>query len=617
MKRWWLLAPALHLLGLALYLDWAEVLTNPPVVDTDHAMHWAQVWAVSHFLDTGHLWGYDPYFMAGWPAGTLFDVDNKLVEVASWALSRAGLPLPLSYNLVLLGLIVLAPLAFYPAARWLGLEPKAAALAQLAALALWYFDPALRWAWQGGTFAFAAAVCAALLVVAAAAQLTAPGTPLSKRPALWLAWFGLGAALFWLHALTFVVLLAPLAVLTIQRWPGLGWPRRSIILLWPPLVVLANLPWLLPAWRFAWAGTITDKFLQGGLPALAADLLGLGRVDGAARPGLLGLRWLVLVAGSWGLWRLARRDAGFRAVAAGAWLGLLLAYFAVHLPGGERLEPYRYIFQAASWPAVGLSAGLGRLRRLLAQHDPGGDPLRGWRRGLAAGLIGLAVLWVGRAAWQFRPPPLGGPAEHRWQGPSPEVRRLCRHLRELPANSGRVLVDDWRVGALLPWCSDAQVIGGPFGWVWTEYGYSNASIWEFLRMPYPEYTVPMWQSALATYDVRWLVANQEWQPATLANWLAAHPDQATPGPTFGRYRLYAVRPTGARIAVRADYDGLAVTADPAEAAVVLPYHWLPTLRARPAAVRLQPQRIGRDPIPFIRVEPAGIADFTVCNYTAC
>src|SRR5204862_14430 len=66
----------------------------------------------------------------------------------------------------------------------------------------------------------------------------------------------------------------------------------------------------------------------------------------------------------------------------------------------------------------------------------------------------------------------GTPADHL-SGPTSAERAVCSVLRGLDLQSGRVLANDWRLGAYLPTCSGAQVIGGPFLWVWTVYGYSN------------------------------------------------------------------------------------------------------------------------------------------------
>ena len=600
----------LHLVALFLFLDWREVLDNPPVADTDYATHWAEVWSVSHYLEDGHLWGYDPYFMAGHPEGTLFDIDNKFIEVAAFALSRLGLPLPLSYNLALVSLMALAPLAIYPTSRLLGLGRGDALLAQLAALGLWYLDPAFRWSWQGSTLAFASAVCLSLLVLASAINLTHPER--SPAPSAWLLWFVLGPLLFWLHALTFFLLLLPLILLTLHRWHVLSGVRRMILIVWPVIVLLANAPWLLAASRFFWARTASGHFLQGGLPALGADLFGIGRVDGASTVSLLGLRWLVLLLGGLGLWRMARRGPGGQAPAIGACGAFLVAYGAVYLPDGGNLQPYRYVEQAAMWSALGVGPGLRVLTDIYATRMP-----QRVRVGVVTILAFFAILWVGNAAWRFRPPPIGGPAHHRWQGPSPTVIEICEHLKEMPLERGRLLTDDARLGALLPWCSGAQVIGGHFFEIWTQYGYANATISDFLDVPYEDYTVTTWQESLEIYNVHWIIAHEEWAISgwyTLADWLADHPHQVIAGPRFGPYRFYQVRDAADELpfTIRAEHGRLLITDAPAQS-FTLPFHWIPYLRTAPPSVRLSPETIGDDPIPFIRVEPAGNATIEICT----
>lgn len=607
----WSLLLLLHLMGLALYLDWREVLTNPPVADTDYATHWAEVWSISHYLDHGRLWGYDPYFMAGHPEGTIFNIDNKLIEVTSWALSRAGLPLPLAYNLVLLSLMSMAPLAFYPAGRLFGLSPRKAFLGGVAALCLWYLDPALRWRWQGGTLAFASTTCLSLLVLAAAVRLCRPGQV--YRSAL-LIWFGLGPLLFWLHATTFLLLLIPLTTLTLLRWQELVWRQRLYLLLWPPLVLLVTAPWLVTAVRFSSYLAPSNQFLQGGLPALAADVLGIVRVDGASRPAHLGVRWLVLAIGGLGLWRQARHDWAFRPVGAAVVAGLLLAYGGVYLPSGGNLQPYRYIEQAALWSTIGIGTGLEAVWRFGWET---GREQRG-RRAAFLLLCGLALVWVGNGLRIFRPPLVGGLSVHRWQGPTADVHDLCHHLRGLPLESGRVMVMDTRVGALLPWCSGAQVIGGHFFEIWTQFGYTNSGIQRFLGMAYEAYDEVTMRQALDTYHVRWIVDHTTLRiPGAyqLSDWLADHPGLVTAGPQFGPYQLYEVI-DAASLPAQAAHGGLIVMQVAADS-LVLPYHWLPTLHAVPQSVQLWPQPIGDDPIPFIGVDPAGANSFVICNDGFC
>jgi hypothetical protein len=664
MRSWlWIVAPILHLIALALYLDWTQIVTNPPVADTDFATHWAETWSVSYFLDDWRLWGYDPSFMAGYPSGALYDIDNKLIEVASWLLSRTPLSLAQSYNVVLVCLIVLAPLAVYPAARWLGLGQGDALAAQLAALGLWYVDPALQWSWQGGTFAFLVAVYIALLVVAAAARLTTAAAPAGVAP--WLVWFVAGPLLFWLHAFAFALLLVPLVTLTVLRWRGLSRRQRLAIELWPPLVVLVNLPWLITALRYLDTLTRSDQFLQGGLAALKADVLGLGYIDGASRPGLLGLRWLVLLVGGVGLWRLCgvrplrgtfprsvasrisvgarfiapgwRSEApgsgagamnraptadatALRAVAAGAWFALVVAYGAIYLPGGGDLQPYRYVQLAAVWSTLGIGAGLRFVALPLARL---GSQRSGAvaRAVVALAVVAAAATWIGMSAWPSRPPALGGPAYHRWRGPSDEIQALCSSLRVETDAGGRVLVDDWRVGALLPWCAGAEVIGGPFLHFSMDYGYANATMWAYLEIAYRDYAPDAFRMALARYDVRWLLIH-DWQAPgwyTLADWLGEHPGEAEIVASSGRYTLYRIvdPEAPAAIHVTATPGTIGVTDAPPGTEIVLPYHWLADLRVESGSARIRPVVVGDDPVSFIVLTAPEGGDARICVHTPC
>lgn len=432
-------------------------------------------------------------------------------------------------------------------------------------------------------------------------------------------WFGLGPLLFWLHGLVFFLLVVPLGVLVIGKWRSLDRRGWLILLLWPPLVMLLNLPWLLPMARFLWAQTGTAAYLQGGLPALAADLLGIGFVEGASWPAQLGVRWLVLALGGLGLWRLARHSSGRegagRAIGITVVVAFVAAYGLSHLPGGGNLQPYRYIEQAALWSTIGLADGLAVLRGWFSSRQGGGR----WRPVLGLVLAAAGLYWLATTGWQFRPVLLGGENQNRWQGPTAEVKALCEHLKTLPGR-GRILLDDFRLAALLPWCSGREVIGGPFAHVFTDYGYANANTTEFLGVPYRDYPARAWQEEISAYQIGWVVAYRDWgRPDwyTLTDWLADHPSKATAGPVFGPYQLYNLNQGIDPLVVEADYNRLRVEADPeqAERGYTLPYHWIPGLRAEPAGVQLRPRYFDGDPAPFIHIEPGGVANFTIYHYT--
>jgi hypothetical protein len=376
-------------------------------------------------------------------------------------------------------------------------------------------------------------------------------------------------------------------------------------------VVAVNLPWIIPSARIAGERARSDFFLRGGLDALAVDVLGIGFIDGTSPPGHLGLRWLVLAVGGVGLWTLGRGRSELWSVAAGAWLGLALAYGAVHLPGGGNLQPYRYIQQAALWSTIGL---MPAIRPLAARWRAG----PAWQSGaIVVGSL-LAVAWISGGLWLFRPAVAGGP-ERVWRGPPDESQAICDVLATDLMSGSRVVVDDWRLAAILPACSSVAVLGGHFLWFPMDYGYATATIWEYLETPYASYDPVTFRSVLETYDARWLLTRRWNHPDwyTLSNWLNDHPGQAEPVRSWDHFDLWRVDIDAPATVVSADYESIRIQEAPAGDEIILPYHWLDSLAAAPDSVALEPVVVGADPVPFIGVRARRTGAVTICVHGPC
>jgi hypothetical protein len=262
------------------------------------------------------------------------------------------------------------------------------------------------------------------------------------------------------------------------------------------------------------------------MPALLFDLLGSGSGWSRASVEHLGLRWLTLAAGLLGLALLTRRQRHWAPVLAGVVTALVFAYGGVYLPGGADFQPYRYLFQAALWATLGVPAALALARRVIPAH--GSVP-----RFVACAVAVPLALWLAIGLRDARPELLGGDAR-AWHGPSDATWALCEFLRS-EHDGGRVLVDDWRLGAVLPACAGVEVIGGPFMYMAIEHGYANATHWSFLGGSYQEQPTAQLQRELAVYDVRYFVTNHElpvdWY--TLRDRLRNEPELAEPIATFG------------------------------------------------------------------------------------
>jgi hypothetical protein len=302
-------------------------------------------------------------------------------------------------------------------------------------------------------------------------------------------------------------------------------------------------------------------------------------------------------------------------------MGLLLAYGGLYLPGGGNLQPYRYIDQAMIWSVVGLGTGLRTL--WATSNDNSGQKRRPTlRRALFLLAAVLVILWVRETVILYRPFRWDGNRCNRWQGPSAEVKAICDYLQTSSPPNGRLLVDDPRIGTLLPWCSGVEVIGGPFFFTWTDYGHTNANMWTFLETPYQDYNPQSWQQALRDYNVEWLIVNTNWGVAewfTMSDWLALYPEAVEAGPQFGLYQFYKVNgyEPDSRLAITADHGSLQIQNATLGQPIRLPYHWIPTLEVWPPnSAQIQTEMVGSDPIPFIVVVPAQ-ASFLICDPTGC
>jgi len=157
-----LIACALGLLGLAGHLalvdhfePFAWLGSTDPITGVDFDTHAEQTWRILEGLDGwGKSWVYDVQLQAGFPNGTIFDADNKLWELWTYALHQLGVPKESGYNsFVFLAHLLVMPWVFL-AARCFGLSTGRAQGAAALASLLWFFDSFAHWFWWIGTVSY-------------------------------------------------------------------------------------------------------------------------------------------------------------------------------------------------------------------------------------------------------------------------------------------------------------------------------------------------------------------------------------------------------------------------------------------------------------------------------
>ncbi len=206
--RSWL-AGFLLLYGLLFlyYFPLDQLFSNVPYRRVDLTTHWYNADLISRALEqSGRAWAYDPTFMAGYPAGTLFDVDNKFVEV--WVFALRFLGTAFAFKLLVALLYAAMPFAVLATARLLHLRAWETTSAVGLAILVWQFDPSAHTMREAGMFTFASISYFAPLLIAALYRFMMTPT---RRYGLLLAL--IAPLLFWLHPLVFFAVLVPVLVL--------------------------------------------------------------------------------------------------------------------------------------------------------------------------------------------------------------------------------------------------------------------------------------------------------------------------------------------------------------------------------------------------------------------
>src|SRR5262245_60714907 len=83
----------LHTLGLAsLFSPLGGLFSNQPVTEQDWGLHFHHLKSMEAFwYQDRTFWGYNPFFMAGYPSNTIQDLSIKFFEFAALGLAPLGL----------------------------------------------------------------------------------------------------------------------------------------------------------------------------------------------------------------------------------------------------------------------------------------------------------------------------------------------------------------------------------------------------------------------------------------------------------------------------------------------------------------------------------------------
>ena len=626
-----------------LWPTWRSIVDpTTPVVIVDHAIHEYHGGLGASFLRaTGTTWGYDPFFMAGYPETPVWDSSSNLAiafnilgnETTSFRAYKVGL-----FLVSVLGLV-----ALMLGAGVAGLSLVEVAVAGfLASVYFWVGYPIALW--RSGLFAFLSAAIGSSLLLGLCVRF-------DRQPSRW-CWVALtvvAAGLFFIHVTTPIMVGggALAFYLLVARRHHRRW--HAAIGGAVALTILANLIWLGPLWRFRSLRVGSGFFMTTDSARFLLDYYLSPSLD--SRTGLI-----LIVLGSIGLttWWFAGRRTAAMAFGGSILALILLTGFGSLWEPTKVMEPLRFrvaFCYLLTLPTASLLvAASSRLARLLG----------GGRVGpVLTALVWVVVLgswgWLDRAYWQAagswlayrRPLAVGYPLE---------ARPLIDWIKRETDLSARILFEDqlrlleptdaesthWT--PLLPTllADDPRLfIGGLYQTAFIQH-HQRASFGDFQLggRPIDEWTPAEIARYADQYNLGWVVC---WSPLSRfvfdrlpgATRVATIPRHATFGrppanneherstifaragvavarryilegeSSYAVYRLdrghsYFLRGRGRITHVTPNRVELADVEPDAEGVVVVSLHWLDSWTTEPPA-SIRPAASWLDPVPLLRI----------------
>lgn len=575
-------------------------LTNDrPIINIDFCSqyYWAQA-AREFEARSDRLWGYDPYFMAGYPLDFLV---NSALPVQLVAAAGPSLNLARVIKACFVISFALVPLTLFFALRHFGLKPWPALMA--AAAGATYF-----WLGENALFGRFGMISGAFLLHFFLVPLSLLLSFLREKKTATLVLLFLAMPLaFIIHKTAFVLVLPVAGLWIAYYWRSISLRDLGKLAAVFVLTILVNLFWLWPFFRFL--GLKVEDPATTYFQNLEALRWITDLVPFQTFFGLPLIRLLILGTGLLGLCRMRRdeKNSAVPILLALAFFGLL-AYFGSFIPPLRHLQPYRYV--TAYFYLWLPFSGSG----LLAIQDK----VSALRGGRILGPVILALILIGL---------LRAPSFNTFAVVSPLKTDLDRDSQALIAwvkantdRSARLLIEDiksWegqpiyggaRLPHLLPGLVPRELIGGPLTNAFILHHWATFQDGRLLNAPIADYPDPRLEQVFSLYNIGWAVC---WSEPAKARF-RKYPGAAAAA-NFGELAVFIIRRDhnffleGAG-RVQADFDRIELSGLTTEGGrVVVSYHWVEGLRAEPPA-GLTRVMVGDDPVGFIGLQrpPAAV-----------
>ncbi len=586
-----------------------DILSSEPMYTDDYSMHYAQCISTKRFfLTEGKCWGYDPYFLAGFPRGVLVNADNKAWELYYFLLSPL-LGSGFAFKSYVLLFLLLYPLCIHAAARNFSLSRAEALLSAFLGILFLHLSlciDLIKW----GMVSYVIMCFYSLYVASLFYRLLAEFT--WKRYA---AVMVCGTVLLMMHILAPLHIFIVLVILYIVFFRNLSTTRHAAVLLLPVMILAFNSYWLIPIAQmlhyktdrpenYAWTLQIRSIFE----PFIVYVKQCRSIPSNAPTLNNTFFEACLLLFGLKGLFHLF--DKGHKktvySLAGGFVFVFFLTYYGSHFDGLAQFQPQRFAIPLNLFLLIPAAAGLAPSVRRLFLHKTAGSLI-----------FIFTLLFVVLYKPVLRP--FGIYYKHKTHRLSctfpVELHRLLDAVKKHTSREGRILIEDSESGggkpeeyygghypALFPEHVKREYLAGPRPMYPIKHSYASFASGVLFEKNITDYSLDTLKKMFDIYNVKWIVC---WKRESI-DFFNRFPDYIRNVCVIDKFTLFEVFRTpsyflqGGGVVV-AGYNYINVESATAEdAEIVLSYHWHDTLRVEPAGT-LKRVMIGDDPIGFIGI----------------
>jgi len=607
----------LHTIFNFILIPFHQLVNENPIYQDDYSVHFYRALVMRRMLsESKAAWGYDPYFMAGYPVGTVMDTDNKSTGLVVWLFSFLG-PAR-AYKFYVFFIYLAIPIIIYLAAKNFDLTEFEAAIASTLALLFWYFCDWIDSVPMWGAFSFTFVSYISVFSFSLFYKFLKTGK-------VWdfIIFCLVSAWTISTHVLVLFCLILPIAFTYLIGIKGRGRKFHLLMLIWVVWIGLTNSFWIFPLLKFLHFKTATKILFKS---------MGLRHIYSKPVTNLmLPLAWAGIF-----VWALEKKlIKAFSLLFICLFLMVVTAYGS-HLPVFDDLEPLRFFMPLAFYASIPAAKGINFILQFMKRGLLSIAKSTRWISKLGQRPIKIIFLFLvlvifslqffnligeGRDCLYQEIMSGGGRLEADLP---PEGWAIINWIRENTTSQGRILIEDsstfagahkyfgTHLPALLPWYTNREFIGGPLPGAFIKHHFADFMDGVLFQKNLRNYSPSLLKAYFDTYNIKWIIA---WSHTALVSF-KRQSSYITHLHTIGDFSFYQVeRPPSFFLKgsgkIKADYNKISITeVSPGE--VVIKYHWLSTLKTKPP-LKIEPFPILDDPIGFIKIYNGQTRNFEIYN----